>query len=197
MMIDKSVFSAEELAQYNALIAKAVVDPEAGQEAMEQEMPPAPKKKPATDAPQEEEIPEDTMKSSDPALTAALSRLETLEKSIAMQKYTEIAKKYAPLGEDEEALAKTLYDMEKSNQANYNTYINTLDKSLALVEKSGLFAEIGKSASGGPSTVEGKIEAKADAIMKAAPTMSRAEAVAKAWQESHELFMEYDAAYHQ
>ena len=33
--IDKSAFTAEELAQYEALIAKAKVDPEAAREEME------------------------------------------------------------------------------------------------------------------------------------------------------------------
>ena len=191
MRIDKSVFSAEELAQYEALIAKAKVDPEAAEEEMTEEKPEVPfKKKPAQEEPTME-------KSASPELKAALERLETLEKSIAMKEFSEIAKKYAPLGEKEDELAQTLYEMKKSNEANYNAYIGILDKSLGLVEKSGLFTEIGKSAGNG-STANGavaKAEAKAAEIMKSNPEMGYDAAIAKAWQDPA-ILAEYDTEYH-
>lgn len=195
MKIDKSVFSAKELAQYEALIAKAKVDPEAAEEEMEEEMPAFPPKK-TKKAEGVEGYEEDAQKSANPALAAALTRLENLEKSIEMKEYTEIAKKYAPLGENEEELAKTLYDMKKSNEANYNAYIGILDKSLGLIEKSGMFTEIGKS-TGAYSTLSGA-EAKADArakeIMKSDSTIGYDEAIAKAWEDPA-LMAEYDAEY--
>ena len=203
--IDKSVFSPEELETYKSLIAKATVDPEAAQDEMEKEEPGFPKKKKIV----EEEFTEDefmddemekcnTRKSADPQLSAAMYRLEKLEKSIAMKEFTEIAKKYAPLGENEEELAKSLYDMKMSNEANYNAYIAVLDKSLGLVEKSGLFAEIGKSSgaygsSGG--TVQ-RVEAYATEIMKSDTSMTYEQAVAKAWTDHPELVAEYDKEYH-
>ena len=192
MKIDKSVFSAEELAQYEALIAKAKVDPEAAEEEMEEEKPEVPPKK--TEKAEVEEM-EETKKSESPEIAAALARLETLEKSIEMKEFSEIAKKYAPLGEKEEDLAKTLYDMKKSNEANYNAYISVLDKSLGLVEKSGVFAEIGKSASGSNGTAIDKVEAAANEIQKADPNMTREQAIAKAWIDNPELIAEYEADY--
>ena len=47
IQIDKSRFTAEELEQYEALIAKGAVDPAAAKEEMEEEDPPVvtPKKK--------------------------------------------------------------------------------------------------------------------------------------------------------
>lgn len=204
--IDKSVFTPEELSIYKALIAKATVDPEAGEEMMEEDRPDFPprKKRVVEDEAFSEEKDVDetekscrTRKSADPQLVAAMSRLATLEKSIAMKEFTELAKKYAPLGEDEEELAKTLYEMKKSNEANYDAYIGILDKSLGLVEKSGIFAEIGKSA-GAYGTKGGaveKVEAIAADIMKSDTSISREAAIAKAWEDHPELVAEYDREY--
>ena len=130
-----------------------------------------------------------------PELTAALERLATLEKSVEMKEFTDVAKKYAPLGENEETLAQTLYDMKKSSEANYNAYIAVLDKSLGLVEKSGLFTEIGKSTSGAAGGVIDKIEAAASEIQKSDASLSRDEAIAKAWENNPNLIAEYDDEY--
>lgn len=220
MKIDKSRFDAAELAQWNALIAKGMVDPEAGEEEMEEEKPPFPPKKPTEkgcggkkptqkaecgDDYEDEMYDEEddgmdkgcrTKKSASPALTAALERLANLEKSAEMKECHDIAKKYAALGEDEDELAQTIYEMKKSNDANYNAYIKALDQSLDIVEKSGLFAEIGKSARGisGGSAVD-KIEAAATELQKSDPTMNRADAIAKSWENHPELMAEYDAEY--
>lgn len=191
MRIDKSVFTAEERAQYEALIAKAKVDPEAAEEEMEEEKPEVPFKK----KPTQEETPME--KSASPELKAALEELADLKKSIEMKDMTEVAKKYAKLGKNEGELATTLYEMKKSNEANYNAYIAILDESLGLVEKSGLFAEIGKSAGNGsaPNGAVAKAEAKATELMKSNPDMGYDTALAKAWQDPA-ILAEYDAEYH-
>ena len=210
--IDKSLFTESERAQYEALIAKATVDPEAAEDEMEKEQPDMEEGRRRRRPDIEVEFDDDHFdddeikgldksnckKSVDPALGAAMARLEKLEKSLAMNEFTEIAKKYAPLGENEEELAKTLYDMKKSNVNNYNAYISVLDKSLGLVEKSGIFTEIGKStgaygsAAGG--TV-GKVEQIAGEIMKSDTSMTREQAIAKAWSDHPELVREYDREY--
>lgn len=198
--IDKSVFTPEELDTYKALIAKAMVDVEAAEEEMAEERPEFPPKKKKVEEFAEEEVETEkcnTRKSADPQLTAAMERLETLEKSIALQEMTEIAKKYTVLGENEEELAKTLYEMKKSNEENYKAYIAILDKSLGLVEKSGIFAEIGKStgAYGAAAGAVGKVEAIASDIMKSDTSMTREQAIAKAWEDHPELIAEYDREY--
>jgi hypothetical protein len=66
-----------------------------------------------------------------------------------------------------------------------------------MVEKSGLFAEIGKSA-GGYSTSGGaqaKAEAKAKEIMKSDPDKDYVTAIAKAWDDP-DLMAEYDEEYY-
>ena len=129
-------------------------------------------------------------------MQAALDELATLKKSFEMKEMTEVAKKYAPLGKKEDELAQTLYDMKKSNEANYNAYIAILDESLAIVEKSGLFAEIGKSTSGSSNgSATSKAEARAQEIMKSNPNMDYNTAIAKAWEDPT-LMAEYDAEYH-
>ncbi len=204
--IDKSVFTPEELETYKALIAKATVDPEASEEMMEEERPDFPPRRKRVvedeDFAEEREVDETekscrTRKSADPQLSAALHRLETLEKSLAMKEFTDIAKKYAPLGENEEELAKTLYEMKKSNEANYEAYIGVLDKSLNLVEKSGIFAEIGKSgmAYNTGSGALGKIETIAAEIQKSDTNISYEQAIMKAWDMHPELVAEYDQEY--
>lgn len=211
--IDKSVFTPEELETYKALIAKATVDPEAEEKEMEKERPEKRRhdfeerfSEDFSEEDRDEDETEkscgtkkacDTKKSADPQLAAALERLETLEKSLAMNEFTEIAKKYAPLGEKEDELAQTLYEMKKSNEANYDAYIAVLDKSLGLVEKSGIFTEIGKSgaAYGSSGGTLGKVEAIASEIQKADPAISREAAIAKAWETNPELIAEYEREY--
>lgn len=197
--IDKSLFSPEELKQYEALIAKATVDTKAAEEEEEDKKPANPQKETTEKAEEEEmEKKKDCKKSAEPSpeLTAALADLADLKKSFEMKEMTQVAKKYAPLGKKEDELAQTLYDMKKSNEANYNAYIAVLDESLALVEKSGVFTEIGKgdrgAANGG---VLDKIEAAATEIQKSDASMSRVQAVAKAWENHPELVAEYDAEY--
>ena len=199
MKIDKSRFTPDELTTYTALIAKAVVPDDEGMEEEKPDFPPRRKVVEEEVAVDEEETEKNcsTRKSADPALSAALERMERLEKSIEMKEFTEIAKRYAALGEDEEELAHTLYDMHKSDPDNYAAYVKILDKSLDMVEKSGLFAEIGKSA-GGYSTAGGTVEKVnqiAGDIMKSDPGLSREQAIAKAWTEHPELVAEYDKEY--
>ncbi len=194
MRIDKSKFTAEELQQYEALIAKAVI-PE------EEPKPDTPKPDDQPKGDEKKDTPEKpdetTQKSlTSPILTAALERLDKLEKTIEMNQAAEVAKKYSLLGENEEKLTETLYNLKKTDEPNYNAYIEVLDKSLELVQKSGLFTEIGKSGSrvAGGSVID-KINTAASEICKSDPGMSHAAAVAKAWESHPDLIEEYEAEY--
>ena len=181
--IDKSNFTADELTVWNQLVAKGMVqvDPSEGK----------PSAAPAAEPPVVEKAAPADMA---PELKAALSELADLKKSFEMKEMVEVAKKYAPLGKNENELAQTLFDMKKSNEANYNAYIAILDESLGIVEKSGIFAEIGKSAGGNatPAGAVGKIEAAASEIMKSDSSLTREQAIAKAWEDNPDLAMEYE-----
>lgn len=203
--IDKSLFDATELEQYYALIAKAsvAVDDEEDEDApdFEFETPEQTEEQGEEEEKEEAEKEEKKFEKSaiSPEIIAMREELAELRKSYEMKEYAEIAKKYAPLGKDEAELATKLYDMKKSNEANYNAYIEVLDEHLEMVNKSGLFQEIGKSAGGYNNTgkTQDKIWAKAEAYMKSGAAKDYTAAVAKAWQESPELMEEYDAEYFQ
>lgn len=199
MKIDKSRFTPDELATWDKLVAKGMVDPEAADREMEDDKPDTPAPKKTTG---EDDAPMDTKKSApevNPDLQNALARLATMEESMQkqldMRELEEVAKKYAPCGLKEKDLVETLYSLRKSGQANYDAYIAALEKNLAMITKSGLFTEIGKSARGtSGSSAEDKAEAKARDIMKADPNISYADAIAKAWEDPA-LMAEYDAEY--
>ena len=181
MKIDKSLFSPEELNQYEALIAKAKVD---------------------DDEPETDDIPEEGEDKEDeelhPEVKKALAEVEEMKKSFEMKELTEVAKKYAILGKNEDELAGKLYEMKKSSPSAYNDYVSLLDEQITMSEKMGTFSEIGKSAHGtgmpGADT-QSKIESIASEIQKADPTLARPEAIMKAWDQHPELIAEYERTY--
>ena len=185
MRIDKSRFDENELAMYQALIAKGMVE----EEETEKQFPP--KKK---------SVPDEVEAEAElhPEVEKALKEVEEMKKNFEMRELTEVAKKYAPLGKKADELTETLYTMKKSSPEAYNSYVAVLDEQLDLVNKSGMFEEIGKSGHGygvaGGDTV-GKIESIATEIMKSAPDMSRHEAVMKAWDQHPELLADYESKY--
>lgn len=70
-------------------------------------------------------------------------KIAKLEYEIAMSRFRSVAKKYEKITSDTEALAKNLYTMEE--KGGYPEYISLLDQNLSLVEKSGLFSELGRN----------------------------------------------------
>ena len=206
--IDKSKLSPEQLASYTEIIAKAATPIPEEEDEVDEEVEFEKNPVSETDVPDEPEEKVETKKSNpeapeekgeNPIMKSALERLEALEKQTEMASFRQIAKSYAPLGEKEEELAETLYSLKKSDENAYKSYVAILDKSLQLIEKSGLFAEIGKSASGssgsnGTGGAVAKAEAKATEIMKADPSIGYTEAIAKAWEDPT-LMAEYDSEY--
>lgn len=196
--IDKSLLNAEELANYEALIAKATVDPEAGGEQMEDDVPETPPKKAKKAEVDDMEPAKKSAESEVPEFVkSAIAKSEEFMTRIEKKEMAEIAKKYAILGEKPEELGEKLYNLKKSDPTMYESCISMLDGQVALIEKTGLFREIGKSAgdAGTAGSAVEKAEAKAKDIMKADPTMSYTTAIAKAWEENPDLLAEYDAEY--
>lgn len=182
MKIDKSRFTAEELEQYTALIAKGRVD----EEEFENE----------EDYEEEEEVEAKKSMEMHPEVAKALEEMKAITKSMEMKEMTEIAKKYSLLGKKEDELAETLYNMKKSSPDSYNEYIAVLDQSMALVEKNGTFTEIGKSSRGmAGGTTEAKIESIAKSYMEKDPELDYSMAVMKAWENNPDLMAAYDDEY--
>jgi|GEM_PF-2100899 len=202
MTIDKSKFTADELAQYEKLIAKATVSDkekkplEADAEKSENSQPSGRAANPKSQ--KSEPSGEGTQKSATVdflTLCAPMqARIEQLEKSLEMKELLQVAEKYEIIGEKPEELAKNLYELKKSGETNYNAYLATLDKALSLAEKSGLFTEIGKASHGGETgggAVE-KIQAIATELQKSDPALSQVTAIQKAWESHPELVRKYD-----
>ena len=190
--INKSLLTDEEAAMLDTLLAKAAPKEEDN----------VPKKKAGTVDPagnqevEEENLPPEVKK----ALDAIRTETEELKKAHAEKELAEVAKKYAVLGKKEEELTKSLYDMKQAGEAVYKSYVSVLDDQLELVNKTGVFSEIGKSGNHAYSGVaksepESKIEAIANEIYKSDANISYEMAVAKAWEQNPELMAAYDEQY--
>ena len=196
--IDKNLFTEQDRKDWDRLVAKGMVkvDP-ADNDPHGAPAPSAAPATPATDpvveksAPAEFEMPD--------FVKDAIAKSEAFIEEQQKKEMVDLAKKYDILGQKPEELGPQLYELKKSNKAMYNTVIATLDNQVALIEKSPIFAEIGKSGHAGGSYnglhgAEAKADAKAQEIMKADPNMSYTEAIAKAWEDPA-LAAEYDAEY--
>lgn len=188
--IDKTKFEADELKEWDRLVAKGMVkvDPADGTDNLE-DTPAAPVVEKA--APPAFEMPA--------FVTDAIAKSNAFIEEQQKKEQVELAKKYDILGLKPEEIGQQLYDLKKSNEDAYNTVIATLDGQVALIEKSPIFAEIGKSGHSGGSYnglhgAEAKADAKAQEIMKADPNMTYEAAIAKAWEDPA-LAAEYDAEY--
>ncbi len=201
MKFDKSKLTKEEAAEFDRLCKKCEADPE--------ENPPG-AKNPADNPVAKEVTPttpavgtEPDIKKSDepnPVLKAALDEVAEMKKTIEMNTLKDIAKKYVLLGKSEDDLAKTLYALKKSGQENYDSYIAILDENLEMVEKSGIFGEIGKSSHGANSNSSDNIEARIHDIAKgyvaSDPNLNFNDALVKAWEANPDLLAEYEKGGH-
>ncbi len=192
MKIDKSKMTPEERAQFEALEKKYGAADEGGGAG------------PGAGAPATTQTAQTTQVND--AVTKALEtanttieklskRLDEMQDSADMKEITAVAKKYEICGEKPEELAKTLQALKKSgNQAAYDAMIATLDKTATLVEKSGLFNELGSNGNGAGSTGDawGQIVAKAQEIRKSKPELSEPAAIDMACQQHPELVAEYE-----
>ena len=210
MVIDTDRLTPEEREQFNSLVRKAqAAEEEIDEKEVVEEIPEEPEEgvEKEDDITVEKEDPDDADldKCSDRVKKSILEEMEDLKKNIAelekqkaMEEMTAVAKKYEPLGKDTDELAETLYELKKTAPKQYDKFIGLLDENLDVINKSGLFTEVGKSGHLGArveSTVHGQIEAKATEIMKSNPGMSIFKAREQAWRESPELAREYEEDY--
>lgn len=199
--IDKSKFDAEDLANWDRLVAKGMVQVDPADDDTHVETTPAaapaapaaPSAAPVVEkgAPAEFELPD--------FVKDAIAKSEEFIEEQKKKEMVNLAKKYDILGQKPEELGPQLYELKKSNEPMFNTVIATLDNQVALIEKSPIFAEIGKSGHAGGNYnglhgAEAKADAKAQEIMKADPNMTYDAAIAKAWEDPA-LAAEYDAEY--
>lgn len=108
----------------------------------------------------------------------------------------EVAKKYELLGTKAEDLVPVLKSMKETSDEAYNNFITSMDNNLAVIQKSGLFEEIGKSggAHTGNNDTEGvaKMNAKVAEIKKSMPNLTDAQAQDIVMQNDPELRKLFD-----
>jgi hypothetical protein len=126
---------------------------------------------------------------------ALTEQVEQLTKSLEIKDLTIVAKKYEIIGQKTDELATKLYELKKSGGTVYDDFIAVLDSSVAIVEKSGAFGEVGSSRSAATG-YGGEIGAKADEIAKAAGlTITDPASIVKAFEQNPELLAMYEAEY--
>lgn len=122
-------------------------------------------------------------------VTELLDRLEKrVEEHIEKAETNELMKvaaKYEILGENADELAKVLKSVKGTDV--YDKIISNLDRELAYVEKSGVFAEIGKRGDGAGYGDETQIQKTAAEIKKADPSLTDRWALDKAFQAHPEF----------
>ena len=121
-------------------------------------------------------------------------QVEELRKSLEIKDLGIAAKKYEVIGKSAEELAPKLYELKKAGGTVYDEYVALLDEQVTLVEKSGLFNEIGSSR-GGTVGNSSELAAKAAEIRKNNSGMTESEALAKAFEENPELAAKYEQEY--
>lgn len=140
---------------------------------------------------------EDIYKGLHPAVKAEIEALRKYRENAENREFMEVAKKYEIIGKKAEELAPVLKSLKAAGGTAYDDMISTLDSMVAMADGSGIFAEIGKSGHGSHASVaKGKTEAQVESIakgyMEKDPSMSHADAVAKAWESNPELLASYD-----
>lgn len=85
--------------------------------------------------------------------------------------------------------------MKKAGGSAYGEYVALLDESTAVLQKSGIFSEIGKNTQGSAGAAQ-SIQIKATELAKsAAGGMASTDAVIRAFEENPELAAQYEAEY--
>lgn len=188
MKFEKSKMSPVELLALEELEKKyAVQEPAISSASAEQGGDPVPAEPAGTPAVEKNST------SNGQDVAKAMAEIEKLREEALLQKMTAVSQKYTPLGKKAEELAPILVTMHKAGEEAYNSYVTTLDDSLNLIEKTGLFSEAGSSRPGDIGESWGKVEAAASALMKSEPNLTYEQAIVKAGEMNPELISEYES----
>lgn len=203
MNIDKSKLTPEELAALDAMEKKAGIPEDNPPENTQKSMPsntqtsdnaiqatPTPTKKAKPVSAENPE--EDIYKGLHPAVKAELERLRKQADAIEERELTDLAKKYEIIGKKADELVPLFKSLKAAGGDAFQQMVTILDASVTAVEKSGLFSEIGKQGATGENDAWAAIEKHAEAIQKAAPTLTWNQAVDKACAQHPDLVHEYE-----
>lgn len=139
---------------------------------------------------------EDVTKNFSDMMAKIMEPIQKRAEEAEQKSLEEVAKKYELLGTKAEDLVPVLKSMKETSDEAYNNFIASMDNNLAVIQKSGLFEEIGKS--GGAHTgnydTEGvaKMAAKTAEIKKSMPNLTDAQAQDIVMQNDPELRKLFD-----
>lgn len=134
---------------------------------------------------------EDVTKNFSDMMAKIMEPIQKRAEEAEQKSLEEVAKKYELLGTKAEDLVPVLKSMKETSDEAYNNFIASMDNNLAVIQKSGLFEEIGKSggAHTGNNDTEGaaKMNAKVAEIKKSMPNLTDAQAQDIVMQNDPEL----------
>lgn len=139
---------------------------------------------------------EDVTKNFSDMMAKIMEPIQKRAEEAEQKSLEEVAKKYELLGTKAEDLVPVLKSMKATSDEAYNKFIASMDNNLAVIQKSGLFEEIGKSggAHTGNDDTEGvaKMNAKVAEIKKSMPNLTDAQAQDIVMQNDPELRAMFD-----
>lgn len=110
-----------------------------------------------------------------PDVRKALDEVAELRKSMELEKLETFAKKYEIIGKKAPELARKLYELKQAGEQHYNDYVALLDEEVAMAG-SGILKEYGSSRE--TTDLDGTVAE----VMKANPSLTRAQAIVKAYE---------------
>lgn len=121
----------------------------------------------------------DVYKGLHPAVRAEIEELKKFREAAEEKELQAVAKKYEIIGKKPDELVPVLKELKAAGGSAYNDMVAMLDQTVDAIEKSGVFAEIGKT--GGSSNSSGgawaRAEAQAVELMKSKTGMTMQQAL--------------------
>jgi len=129
-----------------------------------------------------------------PAVQAELEALKKFREAAEDRELNQIADKYAIIGKKKEELVPMFKSLRAAGGTAFDDMIAVLDNAVNVVEKSGVFTEVGKSGHGFASAgqTEEKIDTIAKGYMEKDASLDYTSAVAKAWENNPGLMEAYE-----
>lgn len=124
-------------------------------------------------------------------LTAALKdltdKLNAQTQLAEREQFRILAERYEILGTDSAQLAQLLQAASLKNPQLYETAVKVLDNALNVVQKSGTFAELGKSGFASKNSSQNELHRLAAQIQKRKPDLTWRQALDEAYMQHPEL----------
>ena len=121
----------------------------------------------------------DVYKGLHPAVKAEIEELKKFREAAEEKELQAVAKKYEIIGKKPDELVPVLKELKAAGGSAYNDMVAMLDQTVDAIEKSGVFAEIGKSggAGNGNGGAWARAEAQAVELMKSKTGMTMQQAL--------------------